>query len=796
MPITINGTTDDRVGFLRPSLGGLALDFDGTHTQPGTFNGSVVVSLGGLTIDFDGQSSTSESFNGSMTVNLGGLSANFIGNQIQNVNGQMSATLGGLTVSFKDTTALEQDWLFRTSGPGVVLHHNFASDTEVDAFRYGTGSINDPNETAASSQNEGCIRLVGGGFSGGGSLRINYVNSRATRHGSGWNRPLAPLSGASNGKGVDDPADGGALSLKPYDYSNPQALNTFLTSYYAHPDYHNDAADPYGPADFDGTEINIQVRMKISSSRYSAGGGVGAEPYGGKLWFLSTTRDILRQEIVQNNGQLRAALWYTDFARLGNMPTDGNNNQPGGDYDPDCGNLGGVTGCWLYPPDTWMTWWYRIVPGLDNVSGDSLFEAYVALEGETDWDLIFSYYDMLIYSPYVAGTDPHPKGYNAFQLTTYFNNFDSPGSDWDVEFDEFIVTRGPHPPPIPIGAGKTTLRQEAEKLAVGGFFDMSPNTLQNDLDVQWITSNVNYDESRRELVYMGKPASGQSTEFSLHIYNEANDAWSTVRPAYTGTGHIWQHAFDPATGDYYSSTDGSTTVRHFKRRNGITASSFLSLPVKPSTGGDDALPFGWHPNLFGPGNGGLVTWGRTNIAFYNPKTAAWTTVGSIPAGSLRNRNNGCARYVKGFDRLVFAMYDHNTGGIGPVCWVDAGAGTNPSTAISSGLIDHAASNTPHVISGLGTPDTAHIVIHPDNNSRILFLESGTGAGVSRVWHSDDCGDTWVLESGVEHPFNNMPVHSGFWTAGAFPGTGQNDGVVVGIGSGAGGGKFRIWKPVN
>jgi hypothetical protein len=105
MPITINGTTDSRIGFASTTLGQFTADLDGTHVAPANRIGYVVPVMSGFTVSLEGQSSsTVPPIDGDITTTIDPFNLRIIGNQIQNIAGSVSTSIGAFSVNFKNLT--------------------------------------------------------------------------------------------------------------------------------------------------------------------------------------------------------------------------------------------------------------------------------------------------------------------------------------------------------------------------------------------------------------------------------------------------------------------------------------------------------------------------------------------------------------------------------------------------------------------------------------------------------------------------------------------------------------------
>lgn len=78
MPITINGVSDSRIGYVRPTLGAFTCGISGTHSAPGDFDGSLVAALDPISVDLDGQFAVTQSVDGDLSPTLGDFTSRFI----------------------------------------------------------------------------------------------------------------------------------------------------------------------------------------------------------------------------------------------------------------------------------------------------------------------------------------------------------------------------------------------------------------------------------------------------------------------------------------------------------------------------------------------------------------------------------------------------------------------------------------------------------------------------------------------------------------------------------------------
>jgi len=327
------------------------------------------------------------------------------------------------------------DWQTRISGSEVVWYHNFDSNAEVTQFLwngsgYDADDSYDPGET---------VRAVGEGVHGGDALRVRYKASTESRlpgrpyQSSAWARPFSPLTGATNGKGTDDPGASGQITRRTWD---PDSLGgtpaSWQYGFYGHSTY----ADSF----FDGQTFYLQYRLKISASRYSSG-----NPSAGKTLYLDATNNGYsnNQEIViQNNWSYGPYAWWGSYTNFGQqLQGPGGSIQVGSQW-PLCGtnsDPGMPNGCFFMVPDQWYTFLYRLSLGRQSTP-ETIWQAWVVRPGETSYTLIHDY------SQHSFNFSAGRKGHNAVHASCYMND-QTAAVAWYQWYDEFIFSRSTIPAP-------------------------------------------------------------------------------------------------------------------------------------------------------------------------------------------------------------------------------------------------------------------------------------------------------------------------------------------------------------
>lgn len=335
-------------------------------------------------------------------------------------NDQRAYAFGIPGVPKADTEA--SCWNSRISGSGVLAYHNFESAAEVNAFRwveaYGCdpGDTRDPGKLAWDNSQ---------GFANGGHVKAIRPAGTVENQANWW-RPWSPLTGASNGRGVDDPGANGTVPVRTLIAVQGQTTITNFGDF-------GYVTDPsYVSADGAiGSEIWIQARVKMDPNRIA---GSNASIEGGKFFFFTTNKAAFTsQEIVVESGfsdggtpAKNAFMMYRSGGA--SLPGDeiGLGLQPGGSV----GLVGNGTANWADStranfwtwPTGWVTMLWRIKPGPAG-SGATTIETWVCEWGESVYRRIWSQtHANMSYS--VSGK----RGYNATIFDSYINGLNiNPG---------------------------------------------------------------------------------------------------------------------------------------------------------------------------------------------------------------------------------------------------------------------------------------------------------------------------------------------------------------------------------
>lgn len=417
------------------------------------------------------------------------------------VGGKVVGSAGAIIIPGGGTSNAQQDFANRVSGPQVVTYNGFASVNEVNLFRWGNGigSGNDPN--GVGDPNHWINWMPSGGP--GGLPHMAMFRAAGLDDGESWWRPLSPLTGATNGRGSNDPAANGTIALQPWNVTQGGGeLTGWQYGYYSL----NPTIGASGP---DGSDFWIQIRIKMDPNATGLGGDQMVSP--SKLIEIgcaSTGHTLTVQNLVtwmcggvgpesSSGGQLNYHSVYIDGSAYSYNPDDGpgfrdfvdlaygDPNYRGTNEDPDEWQIGGAlsnygTGdfcartqpstlypnsglqyCWSYSGG-WDTLLYHVTPGSYNGSAPGLgpnggalcqIQVYAAHQGETSYTKIWDMpYELSGWGLNDGVFDQGHAGYMSFYLQPYSNG--AQGIPQPLPFtlraSQFILAKGDGTNNIPI----------------------------------------------------------------------------------------------------------------------------------------------------------------------------------------------------------------------------------------------------------------------------------------------------------------------------------------------------------
>lgn len=327
-----------------------------------------------------------------------------------------------------------------------------------------------------------------------------------------------------------------------------------------------------------------------------------------------------------------------------------------------------------------------------------------------------------------------------------------------------VISRGRQQAGEEVGTNDTTLSLAAAGLGAeeSANFSSGPSWLSSEA-VTWQTATIYYDADLQLVHAVGKSAG--VTAYSHFVYDEVSGEWGDNTISSSDNGHFWCTAFDPSEGAYYFAWAGGDLINKY-----VPGVGWSEIEDSPTSGYFAGI--GWHPNLYGAGDGGLVVVANTITMAWRKSTGDWETIqsGLQNAGS----NGGSGAYDSVNDKVWVGTGDSVRAVI-----VTAGSGGtvgSPSTPSDPPL---------GVYGGGDTSSTNKVIPHPYTAGKLLLLASESNS----VYESTDSGSSWSLAS-YSHPFYDAEDNQ--WTCGPIPGSSTSYGVVWGLSSR--GPWSKLWRP--
>ena len=293
----------------------------------------------------------------------------------------------------------EQDWEFRSSQPGVVWAHNFASDNEVTYWIWANGYGDDPERNTAAGQ--AVTWDTTDYVSGGGSLKL--LRRAGRNESANWWRPMSAMQ--ESGRGVPDQ---GYVEGEPT-IAPPSDGDCCRIAQWRGGDY-----GPPSTGTWEGGEFFLQMRMKLDPVRRDD------STTGGKIIYLTRTeRSLVAQEVVT-------------YYRGGSPHTFGLYKAGSPAIDNDIAYVDHIYG-------EWFTVLYHVIPGDENQPNTTI-EVWRARSGESQYTKIYEVFDEAI-----DYQDTYDKAWNAVLVSVYHNGLNLP--EFWQKYDEIIFSKSFIPPP-------------------------------------------------------------------------------------------------------------------------------------------------------------------------------------------------------------------------------------------------------------------------------------------------------------------------------------------------------------
>jgi len=289
----------------------------------------------------------------------------------------------------------------------------------------------------------------------------------------------------------------------------------------------------------------------------------------------------------------------------------------------------------------------------------------------------------------------------------------------------------------------TAIENVAASLSPGQSTSLGDTGLSSDalFTIQW-ANRFHYDHSRGRAHLLGKNASSQGGERSHCIYDAASNKWQYAIYGGSETGHIYESfIYDPKTGTPYHGmwSTGATPLRYWTEGSRLDSWSTTSTaPWNFSSTNATNPVLGWHPNLFGEGDGGvlairLVSGSTVELVAWRRSNNTWSRVeGSSHSASGGSPQYGAIEYIRGAGYAIATFATGNT------YIIRAGSGGRIATP-------ERISNPPIQCRHTGTGNIGILIDDPSGGPAPYILEKG---GSNRVWRYE--GGQW-RQRNYTHP---------------------------------------------
>ncbi len=642
----------------------------------------------------------------------------------------------------------EADWQARIGQRGVLWHHDFRNQAEVDNFR-ASNNVSDPNDTVNTSRHPGSVVWhTSESITGGACLRI--TRNAGTQDGKSWWRPLSPLQSPGNGKATNDPGIGGSIPAEAWNpvQGSSSALSGWTKGYYG-------VTDNHGTGDFDGQSYFLQVQIKMTADLYG-------EPRGGKTFFFTTTQGAnVAQQIYTPAVEYGAGspqgtnVNFLSFARTGGVPISqdipGGINQPGSDFGV-CDWSVAAAGCWQYS-NQWDQMLFQIVPGISG-NNDTVLRCWVAYDGADTYVKVWDMYQVDL--PYEG-----VHGHNAFIVSGFLNGLDY-SKDITRLFDQIIcstepvLTRLDTPTNLErrcrdlVPANTPVSGANYFKSGDGQPFEVANNNAPGQSNnITWQVEGAYYDPLRRKIHQLDRQHGSENFEHST--YDELTNSWvaTPILPDMDTAppGHWRGASFDPVSGRLFWQREGTNKLYIYDFENGWSTTTHANL-----AGSARAYAAGYHPHLFGANREGVLCTAQNYICAYNLNDGTWRDLTAFMGGGadLVDLERCQGIYFPFSNELMItgnARDNPNSVGNNIAIVFPAGVGNLSNISLSTPGVE-LRNTPPKAITGDGGYNKLYACFHPQQPNVLLGFDPSN----TNVWYTDDAGVTPWKAAGFTHPF--------------------------------------------
>jgi hypothetical protein len=663
---------------------------------------------------------------------------------------------------------LVADLAARTSGPGVVWFHDFASDNEVNNFRWtgGYGSGNDPLDAGTTRPQGTCRRITSDGITG---QCLELIRNTGSSDSKDFWRPLSPIQGGTttgNGRGAgnNDPAANGTIALKSYaptDGGSEIATGTWGVY-----------GTKSGGGPFDGSDYYVQCRVKLDPRRQQ---GTNINEDSGKLfYFTRTDRSNTDQEIITYAGTQGTSQTYfrmyrgAGYIALDQAPpgTATQGYQPGNEVgicNLGGGGAGNIGNCWHWNNGAWDTIMYHIRNGTmsgglgsQTSNSDTLIEVWAAHDGETEYTKIWN-------QPNAPISYDLVWGHSAVILSIYHNG--DALTQFYQRYCQLIFSKDfiSCPQVSTAGVGTHLAAAALNLTATASTATDYPQLAGFAFDEgQMAWQHAFYHDAIRGRLHLMAKTANSDTDWDhqwcrIGATAGATPVWQTASFGLsTSLGHIYGNScLDDSTGDMYYVTGqmdgtGSDLNKRIRVWNAVTK-TWSRGTVDVFSGGLVSHSNGlvYHPHAYGRNDGGCIIDQEFRTMCWRKSTNTMDAIGNVGHGDDQYGNKEGAGVYWPAKNIALVGGSDGSGGAKPMIRVtpSATAGQSPTFSTNGTLTPIRVQGSSHQTSGV----FGSIHVHPNNPNKLMILQTDqSGQG---CWESSDAL-TWTRRA--DHPFAFAP----------------------------------------
>lgn len=339
----------------------------------------------------------------------------------------------------------------------MVWHHNFDTASEVNQFRW-TGGYSGGNDPQAKGSGGNFVSWQSsGGAEGGAFLRLTYPQGSAAGRGNAyWWRPFNPLTGATNGRGADDPGANGSIARAAFNVSDGSSTTYDWSATASNPGWYGSPTDQAAnPSKYQGNDFYLQIRVRRADS---PGAPPDSSAYtnitGKSVWLTTTAATYTAQELVTYGQSVGAG--DVQGVKSRHLIYVGQNFAPlGGSQPNETSAISNWNLNWRYSGG-WDTLLYHVTPGTNGGTGSNRTRVEVWAQHDPAlfpaeagkytkiWDTTYS-------QSYTLGSNssgaPLIPGWNGLILAIYHNGSAFSTGSFSFDYDQVIFSKATIPAP-------------------------------------------------------------------------------------------------------------------------------------------------------------------------------------------------------------------------------------------------------------------------------------------------------------------------------------------------------------